>query len=131
MKDKNNIIRQLKGQVNQLDNDIEVIKIDLSNRQKDLNSKRKIIDQLKNKIKEIESETDDEITITEHAYLRYFERVLNYDLSEIKNEIVTDQVLKLTEKLGKSGSFPTGKQTKEGKEYRIALKNNVVVTVGI
>lgn len=131
MKEKHSIIRQLRSQLIQIDGDLEAMKIELANKQKDLNSKRKIADQLKNKIKELESETDEEISISEHAYLRYFERVLNYDLKEIKKEIITDQVLDLTSKLGNSGSFPTGKKTNDGKEYRVALKNNVVVTVGI
>lgn len=131
MKDKQNIVRQLRSQLIQIDGDLEALKIELSNKQKDLNSKRKIADQLRNKIKEIENESDNEISISEHAYLRYFERVLNFDLDEVKKEIITEQVLDLTTKLGSSGNFPTGKKTSDGKEYRVALKNNVVVTVGV
>ena len=131
MKDKNTIIKQLRSQLNQLESEAEALKIDLANKQRDLNSKRKTVDLLKNKIKEIENETNDDITVSEHAYVRYFQRVLNYDLNEIKKEIITEQVLDLTSKLGNSGSFPTGKKTTDGKEYRVALKNNVVVTVGI
>jgi hypothetical protein len=130
MKIKQSAIKQLKSQLANIDNDIESIKLELSNKQKELNVKRKIFDQIRNKIEEIEKGiSEGEITISEHAFLRYFERVLGYDLEQITKEILTDQVMELTEKLGGNGSYPTGKMNSEGKEYRITIKNNMVVTV--
>jgi len=61
--------------------------------------------------------------ISEHALLRYFERVKGFDLKEIKCEILSDPVVALVDKLGPSGSFPNSNG------YRVVIKNNVVVTI--
>lgn len=122
-------IKQLQSQLSKLQGDLDAMRIEISNKQKEFNSKKKISDDLIRRINKLEKPT--EVTISEHALLRYFERVLKFDLEEIKKLIVTEKVTKLIDELGESGSYPTGKLDKDGNEYRITLKNNVVVTVGI
>jgi sugar-specific transcriptional regulator TrmB len=128
---KQSVVKQLRNQLAKIDNDIEAIKLELSNKQKELNFKRKMFDEIRNKIENIEKGIDGEICISEHAFLRYFERVLGYDLDQISKDIITDKVKDYIEKLGGSGTYPTGKFDKEEKEYRVTLKNNIVVTMGI
>jgi hypothetical protein len=100
--------------------ELTAIKIEIANRQKEFSLKQKIIAELEQEIKKLDSPTD--LTVSEHAYLRYFERVKGYDLEEIKNEILSDTVLALVEKLGGSGLFPNG-------DYRVVIRNNVVITI--
>lgn len=123
-------VKQLGSQLSQLNSDIESLKIELSNKQKELNTKRKNYEELKNKIDKLKSSNNNEIVISEHAYLRYFQRVLKYDLDEIKNVILSDKVKNITKELGVNGTIPTGNTDCDGKEFRVVLKNNVVVTIG-
>lgn len=62
-----------------------------------------------------------EIVVTEHAFLRYFERVLGMDLEEIRKKIVTPEI-ELQIKTLKSGVFP-------GEGYRLRVKDGAVVTL--
>ena len=129
---KQSVIKQLRSQLAKIDNDMEAIKLELSNKQKELNLKRKMFDEIRNKIENIENGIENgEICISEHAFLRYFERVLGYDLEQVSKEILTEQVKEYVEKLGNSGTYPTGRFNKEDKEYRVTIKNNVVVTLGV
>lgn len=66
-------------------------------------------------------ETQKEPTITEHAILRYIERVIGINLEEIKAKILSGQVREMIQKLG-SGKFPA-----DG--FRVVVKNGTVITV--
>lgn len=61
------------------------------------------------------------ISISEHAIVRYFERVLGYDLDEIRKTILPDSTLKLAEKLG-SGTFPAN-------DFKIKIVDGMVITL--
>ncbi len=63
----------------------------------------------------------DELMVSDHAMVRFFERVLGYDIGKIKSEILSDQVKTLVDKLG-CGKFPNGK-------YHVVVKDKVVRTI--
>lgn len=67
------------------------------------------------------SKLQNDIVISEHAYLRYFERVLGYDLEDVKNQIITAEVDQLIRQMG-SGTYPTD-------THKVRVKDNTVVTV--
>lgn len=58
---------------------------------------------LQSKIDSISSKK--EVVISEHALLRYFERVLGYDLDAIRRGLLTDDVVTLINEF-KSGKIP-------------------------
>jgi len=66
----------------------------------DLNFKRKKLNEIINKLNGI----SDEPQITEHALLRYIQRIKGVDIEEIKKEIMTDKNKAMIETLG-SGTF--------------------------
>lgn len=86
---------------------------------------RKYDESLK-KLKMVESQIEQhhtkEISVTEHALLRYFERVLGFDLEEIKEKILSEELEEHIDTLV-SGKFPIG----DGK-YAV-VKNRVVITI--
>ncbi len=125
---ENQTLKQLSSQLCKLEGDLEAIRIDISNSTKEFEAKKKAISKLRSMIEKLNN--TNEITISEHALVRYFERVLKFDMEEIKQNILTEEVLRLSEELGGSGTYPTGKQDVDGDNYRVVLKNNVVVTVG-
>lgn len=60
--------------------------------------------------------------VSEHAFLRYFQRVEGYDLNEIRNKILPTDTLKIIDVLGKSGIYPV-------ENFKVVLKDNTVVTI--
>jgi chromosome segregation ATPase len=113
-------IKQLQSQLNTISADVSALKMDVSNKQKELNQKRKTIEQLKKTIESLKH--NGEIKVSEHAILRYLERVKGLDVSEIEKEILTQDVLGLIEKLGGSGKYPVN-------EFQIVMKDYTVTTV--
>lgn len=64
---------------------------------------------------------EDNIIISEHAILRYFERVLNYNIDEIKSILLTPEVESNIKKCG-NGTYPAN-------GFKIIVKNNVIKTI--
>ena len=82
-------------------------------------SKRDLVS-VKSEIKALQSTN---ISVSEHAIVRYMERAMGFDIEEIRRKIVTDELIKLHGKLGNKGKYPIG----DG--LRAVVDNNVVITV--
>lgn len=65
--------------------------------------------------------SDGEIIITEHALLRYMERVKYLDIEELKKAVLPDETRKLVEKFG-SGKFPAG-------THQVVVRDKIIVTI--
>jgi predicted transcriptional regulator len=63
--------------------------------------------------------------VSEHAMLRYFERVLHYDLDEIAEKVMPTPVAEQIQTV-RSGKFPVGRN---GDSFRLVVKDNVVMTL--
>jgi ribosomal protein L15 len=63
-----------------------------------------------------------ELIISEHAILRYIERVLEINIEKIKSEILTDEIIERNKILG-SGKY------KNNKKFEVVIKDNIVVTI--
>ena len=61
------------------------------------------------------------IEVSDHAIVRYFERVLGYDFDRIKNDILTKEIIDNYEKLG-DGTYQNG-------NFSLVIQNRKVVTV--
>jgi len=92
------------------------------------------INQLIRNVKDIESNIQtlkakkisiNSITVTEHAILRYLERVEGVDIERVKKDIVDGETLKRIQTLG-PGYYP---RTVDEIPFRIRVKDNAVVTV--
>lgn len=123
----NQTLKQLKTQQAKLAGALDALKVEISNLQKDFSAKQKAVQDLQKKINRLEHST--EITVSEHAILRYFERIDNADIEKIKTYILTDKVRKLAEELGPNGTYPTGLYDDKGVEYRVRLIDNIIVTI--
>ena len=90
------------------------------------NNKITKIDKQINNLKEnIERLLNKDIIVSEHSFLRYFERVLDYNLEEIKDQILTQEIKDQHSEL-ESGSYPN---EINGKKFKLLIRNNVVVTI--
>lgn len=63
-----------------------------------------------------------EIVISDHALIRYMERVLGADVKELKDKLITDNLRNQVATLGPTGTYAAG-------EHKLIIKNNVVVTI--
>lgn len=113
-------IKGLKSQLKIMQGDAESLRIEVSNKQREYSAKLKSIKNLKEQIDNFEKNKN--IKVSEHAIVRYFERVKGFDISEIENEILTDEVLKVIEKLGGTGGFPN-------KDFKVVMKDYTVITI--
>jgi len=115
-----NALKQLQVHIADVKAKINNLKLEISGKNKELSLHEKELKTLTEKLNSFEKK---DTIISEHAYLRYFERVLGYDLEKIGKEILSEDILKMMETLGSSGKYPNQKG------YRLVIKNNVVVTI--
>ena len=115
-------IKHLKSQLKNMKPELEVLKMDYINRQRIYSNKANQIKIIEKQIKELESVK--EIQLSEHAIIRYLERVKGFDMQEIKDLIITDDLKKQVETLGGNGVFPLGNTGKT-----IRLKNYTIITI--
>jgi len=113
---KQNKLKHLESKLSDFNSKYDIIKRDYQEKQKEL-------EQIKRQIKNIEQEINklknDDLIISEHAILRYIERVLGIDIEEIKHKIVPNK--DTIKNLG-NGVFPIN-------NFKIKVKDNVVLTV--
>lgn len=64
-----------------------------------------------------------EITVTDHAILRFAERVMGLDSKHIQKIILNEKFKKLVSSFGGSGTFPVNEHCKA------VVRNNVIVTI--
>ena len=114
-------LKGYKTQLEKVNGEISVIKNLISDKQKELNEKKKLVTSLESKISKIEC--NGKIHISEHAIIRYFERVLDFDIELVKKEILSNELLTLIEFSGNAnGKYPF-------KDGRVVLKNSTIVTI--
>ena len=66
-----------------------------------------------------------QLVVSEHALLRYFERVLGYDLNALSRQLTPPETVAMIRQLG-SGTYPV---LVNGHKVRIRVQDRVVTTV--
>ena len=115
-------IKQLNSQLNVLEGNRKALNIQCSQIQQNLSENKKQINILINNIKKLELQESQELNVTEHALLRYCERVLGINIEEIKEELLSDNIKNLVNTLGSTGVYPY-------KEFKLKIINNSIITL--
>jgi hypothetical protein len=110
--------KELQTQITKLDSEITAIRNELSLRNQELKLKQSYIKNLRDKLALSKKGAT---KVSEHAILRYLERVRGISTTSIQDEILTPEVKKMVETLG-NGTYPNG-------DFQVVIKDNVVVTV--
>lgn len=113
-------LKSLKSRLTKIKGESEALKIELNQKNKDYQSKLREIKIYEDEIKKIEK--DDKIRVSEHAILRYFERVLGFNMDAVEKEILSKEVLSMIKTLGGNGSYPN-------KNFKVIMKDNTVTTI--
>lgn len=80
--------------------------------------------QLKKIHREIDQiNSNGQLKVSDHAMLRYLERVLEIDLKQIEGYILSENIKSMVSKLGTSGKFP------HENGFQVVIKNNIVTTI--
>lgn len=113
-------INQLNSQFKILVIEADNLRINIANQQRELAIKMKAISEIERKINQIKRK--DKVKITDHAIVRYLERVKGINIKDIENEIITPNVAVMINTLGGSGKYPNG-------EFKVVMKDYDVVTI--
>ena len=101
--DNTHTLKGLQSQVARLEADLLTCKSILREKNAECETITKNIKRIKGLIKSLTESPD--LIISEHAILRYLERVNGINLEDIKNEILTESFKKVVETLGE-GKIP-------------------------
>ncbi len=118
--DKTRRLKGLQSQVHTLETDVGLLKTEIASKQRSLEVKVNEIKRLKDEMKKIDNTT--QIKISEHAMLRYLERVKGINLEEEEGVIVTDKLKSMVDTLGGNGTYPI-----DG--FQVVMKNYTITTV--
>jgi hypothetical protein len=113
-------VKNLQSQLNNLIGDYEALKVEVANKQREVSQKKYAIDFLKEQISKMNNKKS--IKVSEHAILRYLERISGLEIENIEKIILNDDVLDMINKLGGNGTYPNN-------EFKVVLKNYVVTTI--
>lgn len=115
-------LKSLTNQIAKIEADIEIMTSEISNKQKELSKIKNKLSNLKKRHDElIDNSLTHEPIVSEHAILRYLERVNGVNIRVIIDEIM-DDTTKSTIKFMKNGKIKRD-------NYTIVVKNNVVVSI--
>lgn len=82
------------------------------------------IQKVSNEIRDINNKitlATKKLTLSEHAVIRYIERVMGVNFEEVRKKILTDKLIKLNEEVG-DGEFHL-----DG--FKVIIKDNVITTI--
>ncbi len=79
------------------------------------------LQRVENDIKKLIASRSDELIVSEHAMLRYIQRVVGIPLEDIKAKIATPSLIDAAKHLG-NGTYPVD-------DFRVKVANGVIVTV--
>lgn len=102
--------------------ELEILKTKEQGIKQEIISKKSSINTINQRIANL-SKNNEEIIVSEHAILRYIERVVGIDVDKIVEQILPEETKIYIENLG-NGNYPIN----DG-EFRIVVKDRVVVTV--
>ena len=114
-------ISQLKEQIDLAKIERDLLDREIREKQKQLAEKKDAIRSLNDKIRDLQVVVP-VITLTDHAIARYFERVKGVSIQDVKNEVITPDLIKLVSALGGTGKFPMG-------EHQIVMKDYAILTI--
>ena len=113
-------LKGLKTRKSKVDAEITLIQSEIENKKKEFNNKKQLSNNLKAKIENLNEEG---LIISEHAILRYIERVIGLDMEELKAKILDESIVSYHRELG-NGVYPLTNTDKKA-----VIKNNTIVTI--
>lgn len=118
-------LKSLNTKISNKEVELKAIQEQIKNLEASRNGIQKEVAKLKDQRTRIEAQNQG-VTLSEHALLRFLERVEGIDLVAVSQKILPESVIKTVEQLG-DGRYPVGSPV----QYYLVIKNNKVVTVEV
>lgn len=115
-------LKGLESQLARLESDLATCKSIIREKNIELNAIQKNISKVKDLIESLT--INEELIVSEHAVLRYLERVQGQKIEDIQSEILTDTFKKLAKTLG-DGKILLDKHP----GFSAIIKNGIIVTI--
>lgn len=112
--------KQLETQLKVQKGELDAKKTMLTSLMKEYQQKLRAVESLQKKIEKMGG--DGPPVITDHAMLRYMERVMGLDVEGLRAKLITPAIQKMIDTLGGNGQYP-------GDGYVLVMKNNAVTTI--
>lgn len=113
--------RQLRSQHARAKADIATITGKIGALERDLKAKRNGLAKIEAQLEKLEAEAA--VKVTDHAVIRYLERVQGLDVAAVRRQILHPSVIEAVATLGGNGSYP------HPDGYVLKMASGVVVTV--
>lgn len=115
-------LKKLQSMLSSLEASVEALKTQEAQIKRELSSKRMDMNHLKQRIENL-AKKHDGVTVSEHAIIRYIERVMGINIEQIAEKILPEKELNYIQQLG-NGHYPVNHG-----EFKIVVKDGVVITV--
>ncbi|WP_300409153.1 hypothetical protein [Lagierella sp.] len=115
-------IKKLESMKATVEADIATLELHQKNLKQEIGAKKMQLNTLNQKIRTI-SKNHGSLTVSEHAIIRYMERVLGIDIEGLTEKILPEENALFIKNFG-NGQYPINNG-----EFRIVVKDGVVVTV--
>jgi uncharacterized coiled-coil protein SlyX len=112
-------LKSLQVKKTKIQTEITDLRKTLKELDKQLSEREKAFDQVQ---RELDAVLEHNPVVSEHAMLRYVERFLGANLKEIEKDILSEETLKIINKIS-SGKIPFKK------DYVLIVKNKTIVTI--
>lgn len=113
-------IKRLETTLRDKQSELAVLNAEIASKQKEYVAKKLEVSELMKKLQGFRSKGD--LSVTEHAMLRYLERVKGMDLTAVESEIISEELLKFIALGGTNATYMLG-------DYNVVIKDNVIVTI--
>jgi len=114
-------IKSIQVQITKIEEEIKNYNLQLQNIHLDITTKQQQMKKYQEELKKLKTSND--IIISEHAILRYIERVMKIDMVKLSNEIMSNEFKKGITTLG-NGTYPYN-------NHLLKVVDSVVVTVTV
>jgi predicted nuclease with TOPRIM domain len=121
MRDSHAKIKELESRLVREKQALSSLKSERSSLERDIASRQNRIRRLTDDLERVKK-TSDKVVVSEHAILRYLERVEGLDIEDVKRKMVSNSAEKQIKNLG-SGIFPVGAS------HKLRVRKGYVVTV--
>lgn len=121
-------IREIDAQIEQVRKETENLKEQISFLNRELTKRQTMLRELAQKLKRAKERMSTDfglgIGVSDHALVRYCERVLNIDMKSIRRQMVPEETAALIKSAGGTGVFPVG-------PAKLKVEGHVVVTITV
>lgn len=128
VKSKNEEYNILLRQIEKYKKSLEIVNDNIRESHYIKDSTKKYLKKLEDRIGEIK---ESELVLSEHAFVRFFERVIGISIEDIKNQIITENLVNQLKITGGTGTYPTTINLTgyDPIEVNCVIRNNEIITI--